>query len=87
MKLQIAGLPVNATQTVVRGDPQAARFAIFHLGADATVRAVEAVNSPPEFMMGRQMIVARTQGAIERLRDPRISMREVARQARESCHV
>jgi 3-phenylpropionate/trans-cinnamate dioxygenase ferredoxin reductase component len=87
LKLQIAGLPVNATQTIVRGDPRAARFAIFHLGADATVRAVEAVNSPPEFMMGRQMIAARTQVAIERLRDPRISMREVARQARESCHV
>jgi 3-phenylpropionate/trans-cinnamate dioxygenase ferredoxin reductase component len=87
LKLQIAGLPVNATQTVVRGDPQAARSAIFHLGADATVRAVEAVNSPPEFMMGRQMIVARTQVAIEHLRDPRISMREVARQARESCPV
>jgi hypothetical protein len=38
-------------------------------------------------MMGRQLIAARTQVAIERLCDPRISMREVARQARESCHV
>jgi 3-phenylpropionate/trans-cinnamate dioxygenase ferredoxin reductase subunit len=79
LKLQIAGLSLNVAQTVVRGDPEEARFAVFHVGTDGTVRAVEAVNSPPEFMMGRQLIAARTAISIERLRDSRISMREVAR--------
>jgi 3-phenylpropionate/trans-cinnamate dioxygenase ferredoxin reductase component len=85
LKLQIAGLPENVAQTVMRGEPQQNRFAIFHLGFDGTVRAVEAVNSPPEFMVGRQLIAARKQVSIERLCDPRISMREVELKA--SCHV
>ena len=55
LKLQIAGLPFEADQRVVRGDIAASRFAVFHL-AEGRVRAVEAVNSPPDFMAGRQMI-------------------------------
>ena len=34
----------------------AGAFAIFHLAADGTVQAVEAVNAPTEFMAGRVMI-------------------------------
>ena len=44
VKLQIAGLPFEADDIVVRGDPAAAKFAVFHLKGDR-VRAVEAVNA------------------------------------------
>ncbi|MDB5434524.1 MAG: ferredoxin reductase, partial [Phenylobacterium sp.] len=39
---------------------------------------VEAINSPPEFMMGKQLILARRPVDKARLADPSISMKEVA---------
>ncbi|MGC1303125.1 MAG: oxidoreductase C-terminal domain-containing protein, partial [Caulobacteraceae bacterium] len=78
LKLQIAGLPLGATRTLVRGHPATARFAIFHLDAGDHVLAVEAINAPPEFMAGRQLIAARKPVDPERLRDLEISMKEVA---------
>jgi 3-phenylpropionate/trans-cinnamate dioxygenase ferredoxin reductase subunit len=77
LKLQIAGLPFDADRQVVRGDVAAAKFAVFHLKGDL-VQAVEAVNAPPEFMAGKQLIAKRTPVSIEKLADPTISMKEVA---------
>lgn len=77
LKLQIAGLPFDADRQVVRGDVAAAKFAVFHLKGDL-VQAVEAVNAPPEFMAGKQLIAKRTSVSIEKLADPTISMKEVA---------
>ena len=78
LKLQIAGLPFDAAETVIRGDPASAHFAVFHLDAEHHVQAVEAINAPPEFMMGRLLIGQRKVVAPERLRDMSISMKEVA---------
>jgi len=77
LKLQIAGVPFDAEDLVIRGDPQTAKFAIFHLKGDRLL-AVEAINSPPEFMAGRQLIGQ--QRAVDRtkLADPAVSMKEVA---------
>ena len=77
IKLQIAGYNFDSDQTLVRGDPASGRFAIFHLQGDK-VQAVEAINSPPEFMMGRQLIGSRRPVDKQRLADPSISMKEVA---------
>ena len=77
LKLQIAGLPFDADDILVRGDVAAAKFAVFHLKGDQ-VQAVEAVNAPPEFMMGKQLIGSRRAIVRERLADPSISMKEVA---------
>jgi 3-phenylpropionate/trans-cinnamate dioxygenase ferredoxin reductase subunit len=76
LKLQIAGMPFDADTVLVRGDPATAKFAVFHLKGDQ-VQAVEAVNSPPEFMMGRQLIANRKPVSRERLADSTISMKEV----------
>jgi len=77
LKLQIAGLPFDADRQVVRGDVAAARFAVFHLKGDL-VQAVEAVNAPPEFMAGKQLIAKRTPVNVEKLANSSISMKEVA---------
>ena len=69
LKLQIAGIPFEADQRIVRGDVAAARFAVFHLRG-GVVRAVEAVNAPPEFMTGRQLIARATAVDPQRLADP-----------------
>ena len=77
LKLQIAGLPFDADEILVRGEPASARFAVFHLKAGRLL-AVEAVNAPPEFMAGKQLIGSRRQVARDRLADTSISMKEVA---------
>ena len=77
LKLQIAGLPFEADRQVVRGDVAAAKFAVFHLKGDL-VQAVEAVNAPPEFMAGKQLIAKRTPVSAQKLADPTVSMKEVA---------
>ncbi|PZT97467.1 MAG: ferredoxin reductase [Brevundimonas sp.] len=76
-KLQIAGLPFDADRQVVRGDPGAGGFAVFHLAGDRVV-CVEAVNAPPEFMAGKQLIAKATPVNVEKLGDPAISMKAVA---------
>ena len=53
----------------MRGDVAAAKFAVFHLKGDL-VQAVEAVNAPPEFMAGKQLIAKRTPVSLEKLADP-----------------
>ena len=77
LKLQIAGLPQEADRTVVRGDPSTGRFAVFHLSGDRIV-CVEAVNAPPEFMAGKQLIGRRTPVDVARLTDLAVSMKAVA---------
>lgn len=76
LKLQIAGLGLDAERRVVRGDPQSGTFAVFHLAGNR-VRAVEAVNAPPEFMAGKQLIARETPVSDTRLADIGCSMKEV----------
>ncbi|HTK36014.1 MAG TPA: FAD-dependent oxidoreductase [Caulobacteraceae bacterium] len=78
LKLQIAGLPFNTDRTVIRGEPRFGRFAVFHLTEDGRVQCVEAVNSPAEFMGGRQLIGSRKPVSAERLRDITVPMKAVA---------
>lgn len=77
VKLQIAGLPEGADRQVLRGDPDKAAFAVFHLAGDRIV-CVEAVNAPAEFMAGRQMIGRETAVDAGRLADPAVTMKAVA---------
>ena len=75
-KLQIAGLPFDADRQVVRGDPTAGGFAVFHLNGDRVV-CVEAVNAPPEFMAGKQLIGKATPVDVAKLADTAVSMKAV----------
>ncbi|MBV9993618.1 MAG: FAD-dependent oxidoreductase [Caulobacteraceae bacterium] len=77
LKLQLAGVAFDTDDIVVRGDPGAARFAVFHLRGPV-IRAVEAVNAPAEFMAGRLLIGQAKPVDRARLADPAISMKEVA---------
>lgn len=77
LKLQIAGYPFDADEVLVRGDPDTGKFAIFHLRGDQ-VQAVEAINSPPEFMMAKQLILSRKAIDRRKLADPLVSMKDVA---------
>lgn len=77
LKLQIAGYAFDVDQVLLRGDPASAKFAVFHLKGNQ-VQSVEAINSPPEFMMGKMLIANRKPVDLGKLADPSISMKEVA---------
>ena len=76
LKLQIAGIPFQVDQIVVRGDPATRKFAVFHLSRNR-VQAVEAINAPPEFIVGRQWLASRREIDVLRLADVSIPMKEV----------
>jgi 3-phenylpropionate/trans-cinnamate dioxygenase ferredoxin reductase subunit len=77
LKLQIAGVPFDAEDILVRGSIDQAKFALFHMQGDR-ILAVDAVNSPPEFMAGRLLIGQKKAVDRTKLVDPTVSMKEVA---------
>lgn len=81
LKLQIAGVPFEAEDVLLRGSIGAAKFALFHMQGER-ILAVEAVNSAPEFMGGRLLIGQ--QALVDRtmLVDAAVSMKEIAAR----CH-
>jgi 3-phenylpropionate/trans-cinnamate dioxygenase ferredoxin reductase subunit len=78
LRLQIAGIPFEATEIVLRGSLEEGKFALFHLTADGTVQAVEAVNAPQEFMGGRRIIGKRKRLSAAQIRDMSLTMQQLA---------
>ena len=54
LKLQMVGFSTDGDQQVIRGDKAANQFSVFYL-KDSKVVAVDAVNSPREFMVCKQL--------------------------------
>jgi len=77
LKLQIAGLARPADHLVLRGNPDARKFAVFHL-RDGAIAAVEAVNAAPEYLVGKKLIAEGKKIAPERLADTSIPMKTIA---------
>ena len=77
IKLQIAGVPFETDDLLVRGDPKTSNFAVFHMKGDR-ILSVEAVNAPAEFMGGRLLIVQGKPVDKAKLVDPSVSMKAVA---------
>jgi 3-phenylpropionate/trans-cinnamate dioxygenase ferredoxin reductase component len=68
LKLQIVGLSAGYEEVVVRGDPAAQSFVVFYL-ADGRLLAVDAINSPREFLHGKKLVAAGARVPVEVLRD------------------
>jgi 3-phenylpropionate/trans-cinnamate dioxygenase ferredoxin reductase subunit len=77
LKLQIAGLSQDYDEIVVRGDPKDRKFAAFYL-RNGTLIAVDAINSAPEFLASKKLIVSGAKLAPATLGDTSISMKEIA---------
>lgn len=80
LKLQIAGLSTNYDEIVVRGDPSTRKFAAFYLRGGKLI-AVDAINSPPEFLASKKLIMSGASLAPETLRNTSTSMKEIAASA------
>jgi len=72
VKLQIAGLTEGYEQAVVRGDLASRSFAVFYL-REQRILAVDAVNRPQEFMVGKRLIVEGSVVAPETLADEAVA--------------
>lgn len=80
LKLQIAGLSQGYDTQVVRGDPASRKFAVFYLKG-GTLVAVDAVNSPPEFLASKKLIMSGAKLAPGILSDTSTPMKDIAAQA------
>ncbi len=80
LKLQTAGLSEHYDAVVIRGSPQDRKFAAFYL-RNGRLIAVDAVNSGPEFLASKKLIVSGAFIAPETLQDTTQSMKEIAANA------
>jgi len=63
VKLQTVGLFQGADRVVLRGAPAEGHFAVLYLVGDRVV-AVDAINSPREFVLGRKLLAEAPDGAV-----------------------
>ena len=80
LKLQIAGLSQDYDELVLRGNPADRKFAVFYL-LNGTLIAVDAVNSAPEFLASKKLIMNGVKVSPKALSDTSISMKEIATMA------
>ena len=77
LKLQIAGLSQGHDEIVIRGNIESSRsFAVFYL-KQGFVIAVDAVNKPQEFMLGKRLITDKIAVDKYRLVDTGVAMKEL----------
>jgi len=77
LKLQIAGLSTGYDEVVLRGNPAARSFAAFYLKG-GQILAVDAVNSPREFIAGKKLVANRARVAPDVLRDAKVDLTTIA---------
>jgi 3-phenylpropionate/trans-cinnamate dioxygenase ferredoxin reductase component len=74
LKLQIAGLCQGYDQTVVRGDPESGKFALYYF-AQGKLLAVDAINSPKDFMQGKKWLTEHKHPDPVRLADTTVDLK------------
>lgn len=77
VKLQTAGVLTGYDTEVLRGAPESSRFAVFYLRQGALL-AVDAVNSPAEFLASKPLIAQGRRIAPDALRDTSTPFKQIA---------
>ncbi len=77
LKLQIAGLSDGYDEAILRGDPADARFACFYMKQGRLI-AVDAINSPREFMQSKPLIANRAHVDPAKLANAAIAIRDLS---------
>jgi 3-phenylpropionate/trans-cinnamate dioxygenase ferredoxin reductase subunit len=76
VKLQTVGINMGYDQTVVRGEPDSRSFAVFYL-REGRLLAVDTINSPAEFVAGKNILTKGLDVSVERLKDVTIAAKEL----------
>ena len=75
LKLQIAGLSQEYDSVVIRGDIEGSRsFAAFYMKGNR-ILAVDAINRPQEFMLGKRLITEKIEVDADKLRDTEFALK------------
>jgi len=77
LKLQIAGLSEGYDDVVLRGDPSNGSFACCYL-KDGVLIAVDAINSPREFMQSKALIAKRAKIDRDKLANAEMALKDLA---------
>jgi len=75
-RLQMAGIPRDADLRVRRENHETGGFSVFTL-ADGQLHAVQSINSPKDYMVGRQLISHRSKLSAELLADHNCNLKEL----------
>jgi len=76
LKLQIAGLSADYDDVVIRGNPASRSFSCLYLG-NGRLLAVDAVNSPRDFLQSKALIASRASVPTEKLADPDTALKDL----------
>lgn len=76
LKLQIAGLSQDYEQVVVRGSMATDSFIVFYLQGGALI-AVDSVNRPADFMMGKKLVAGRARVDASLLADDSVPLKSL----------
>ncbi len=68
LRLQIAGLSTGFDEYVVRGEPETEKFSVLYY-REGRLLAVDAVNTPPDYMVVRKALTQGTTIPVDRARD------------------
>ena len=76
IKLQIAGISQDHDNRVIRGSPSDGKFAVFYQKENRLV-AVDAINSPKEFMIGKRWIAKQAKIPVDLIRDMAVDLKKI----------
>ncbi len=76
LKLQIAGLSQGYDTTILRGNPESASFSCLYL-KDGILIAVDAINSPKDFLQSKALIAARARIDPQRLANANVALKDL----------
>ncbi len=76
LKLQIAGISDGYDDVVIRGNPAEKSFSCVYL-KEGHLIAVDAVNSPRDFMQSKQLIAAKVAVEVGKLADPAVALKDL----------
>lgn len=77
LKLQIVGMSGTHDKVIIRGSMENHKFAAFYLQGNVII-AVDAVNSPQEFMASKALVANKTPVDLVKLANPEVPMNAVA---------
>ena len=77
IKLQIAGISKDYDQRVIRGLPEEEKFSVFYQ-KDNRLIAVDAINSPIEFMVGKKWIAMQAKISFELIQNSDVDLKKIA---------
>jgi len=81
VKLQIAGLSTGFDNFVIRGSIEDKKFAVFYF-KEGVLIAADAINSPPEFMTAKRLILVKAKVSPQLLSDSEVSLKDIAAEFR-----